>query len=340
MNKTTCVLFFGLAATACTSPNRSVVSPEDSGTGGLAASADATADGTPDGLSTAPDTGTGGSSQDAALDAGHVGKPDAAEPPPADAAQAPDPDAGPDANVPGPRMYFHIRTNTVPFNHTDGLQGQTARDAYQGIRSFALLQNQNDPHPAFILDLGDGMVEAGYNDGDETLVGSVPLSAIQPGHYTVGRNVVTHSRYKVDATMHAAGLTLPGEFDNIQVLSDGTTVDGVVRPQGWFRYVFRTAGREFPLEGLGAPLPTDPTAGGFALHLEDGQAAYYYPLDVTLAAVPDADVHVMLDVNMDHSFRWEDQDTPGFAPGVFDATPAGSEPVRHFGANSLQIDLQ
>lgn len=240
----------------------------------------------------------------------------------------------------GPRVYFYVRTNTDAFPHADGLSGQTARDAYQGIRSFTLMRGAEDPEPMVVLDLGDAIVEAGYNDGDETLVGSAPLSSVRPGHYTVGRNVVTHSRYTVDATMHVGGLVVPGELDNVQVLTAGTPIDGVVRPQSWFRYVFRAAGREYPLEGIGAPLPTEPTTGGFRLVLEGGEAVYYYPIDVTIDDGADADVRVVLEVNMDHSFRWEDQDLPGYVPGVFDSTPSGSEPVRRFGANSLEVRVE
>jgi len=247
---------------------------------------------------------------------------------------------GADAGAAGPRIYFYVRTNTDPFPHADGLSGQTAREAYQGIQSFTLMRDAGDPDPLVVLDLGDALVEAGYNDGDETLVGSAPLSSVRPGHYTVGRNVVTHSRYTVDATMHVGGLVVPGELDNVQVLTSGTPIDGVARPQSWFRYVFRAAGREYPLEGLGAPLPTEPTTGGFRLVLEGDEAVYYYPIDVTIDATGDADVRVVLEVNMDHSFRWEDQALPGYAPGVFDSTSVGAEPVRRFGANSLDVYVE
>ena len=97
---------------------------------------------------------------------------------------------------------------------------------------------------------------------------------------------------------------------------------------------------DFPLEGVGAPLPTEPTTGGFRLAIEGGEAVYYYPIDVTIDAGGDADVRVVLEVNMDHAFRWEDQALPGYAPGVFDSTPSGSETVHRFGANSLDVQIE
>ena len=66
-------------------------------------------------------------------------------------------------------------------------------------------------------------------------------------------------------------------------------------------------------------------------------ARYDYPLDLTIGDLGDSDLQIVLEVNMDHAFRWEDQDQPGYAPGVFDATPQGSEPVRRFGANAMHI---
>ncbi len=268
---------------------------------------------------------------------------DAAVAPGADSGAGPTRDGGAggaDAAADGPRIYFYVRTSTAPFPHADGLSGQTARHAYQGIRSFTLMRDADDREPVTVLDLGDSNVEAGYNDGDETLVGSAPLASVRPGRYTVGKNVVTHSRYEVDATMHVGGLVVPGVLDNVQVLTDGTPIDGVPRPSSWFRYVFRAAGMAYPIEGLGAPLPTEPTTGGFRLVIEGGEAVYYYPIDVTIDEAGDADVRVVLDVNMDHSFRWEDQALPGYAPGVFDSTSVVSEPVRRFGANSLAVTVE
>jgi len=262
----------------------------------------------------------------------------------------PSPDGGglrPDGGVEGdsglgPMLHIHVRTNTDAFTHLDGYAGQTSRDAYQGIRRFELLRSADDRDPLVLFDHGDAFVEAGYNDGDDTLVASVPVAGLRPGHYTLGRNVVTHSRYRVDAVMHASGLVLPGEFDNVQVLSEGTEIDGVVRPQSWFRYIFRTGGMDYPLEGTGAPLPTEPTTtGGFTLTFDGGEAAYAYPLDITLdTPTPTEDLHIVMEVNMFEAFRWEDQDLPGYADGVLDSTPIASEPVRRFGANSLDVYLE
>ena len=313
-----------LALAACTQSNPGVGSDAPEADTGAVEGADAdvgAGDAAPPPADAAPET-------DAPADASTLPKADA----------APQPDAAPlpDAARP-PQVTFYVQTTTAEFPHADGLAGQTAASAFQGIRSFTLLRDADDPDPLVVLNLGEANVEAGYNDGNATLIGSAPLSALRPGHYTLGRNVVTHSRYRVDATMHVGALALPGQFDNIQVLTTGTLIDGVERPQGWFRYVFRTGGMEYPLEGQGAPLPTDPTAAGFRLVSVAGVARYDYPLDLTIGDLGDSALQIVLEVNMDHAFRWEDQDQPGYAPGVFDATPQGSEPVRRFGANAMHI---
>ena len=93
---------------------------------------------------------------------------------------------------------------------------------------------------------------------------------------------------------------------------------------------------------MGAPLPTEPTPGGFRLVLEGGAAYYHYPVDVTIPEAADVagDIRVLLDVNMDHAFRWEDQRLPDYTVDVFDSTPLASEPVRRFGANRLDVRVE
>lgn len=240
----------------------------------------------------------------------------------------------------GPVIEVHVRTNDAIYSHADGWSGQTSRDAYQGIRRVELLRQGSDPNPLVLFDYGDGFVEAGYNAGDDTLVGAARITDLVDGQFTVGRSVITHSRYKVDAIMHTNGLSIPGEFDNIQVLSDRTEINGQARSQGWFRYVFRAAGMEFPLEGNNAPLPSVPTTGGFRLDLNEGEATYTFPVDITIDTSAIVSSAIVIEVNMNESFRWEDQSLPSYAPDVFDATPTSSEPVRRFGANSFSVYVE
>ncbi|HEY3357659.1 MAG TPA: hypothetical protein VGQ83_30685 [Polyangia bacterium] len=240
----------------------------------------------------------------------------------------------------GPQLVFHVRTSTAPFPHADGLAGQTARDAWQGIRSLHLLRAPDDSAPVLVFDHGDDFVEAGYNDGDDTIVGRAALASIPAGVYVRARIGVTHSRYTVASTLHVAGAAIPGDYDCLQALSDRTTLDGQVRALGWYRYTFLTAGHAYPTEGSNAPLPLQPETGGFTMKTFGGQTVY--DVDAALAVDPSVgrDVAVIADVNMDHSFRWQDEALPGYLPGVYDTTPTSFEPVWRFGANSFALSLE
>jgi hypothetical protein len=240
----------------------------------------------------------------------------------------------------GPSFVFHVRATTKPFTQTDGLAGQTATKTKQGIRSLRLLKNATDPAPALVFDHGKDFVEAGYDDGNDTVVGSAKVTAITSGHYTLARIGVTHSKFTVDATAHVAGGAYPGTFDCTQTLSDDVTLDGTTHEKGWFKYIFTTGGMSYPQEGTGAPLPTTPGTGGFTLHTDGSQAYYEVPFDVTLDGTQKKDMNVVVIVNMDRAFRWEDEPKPGYANGVYDTTATEHEPVRRFGANSFVVTIE
>ncbi len=280
----------------------------------------------------------GGASGDVALDATGDAGVDAAADAGVDAAADAGVDAAADAAGEAPRILIHIRAEASDFAHADGFSGQTPAAHVNGIRSFHLLQGRDDAAPQLVFDHGMSFVEASYDDGADTVVGVAPHADLEPGHYDYGRVVLSHLRYQVDATMHANGLHFAGVFDNVQVLSDGTELDGEVRERGWFRYVFEAAGQRFPREGVGGvPIPTAPAGAPIETVLEDGQLALYFPVDIDLAADVPADVHQVIEFNVHESFRWEDEDGDRYEEGIFDTTPAGYEPVRRFGANADRV---
>ncbi|MBW2523486.1 MAG: hypothetical protein JRI23_04900 [Deltaproteobacteria bacterium] len=237
-------------------------------------------------------------------------------------------------------VTIRFRATTAPFDHQDGLSGQTPSEHYSAVRDLQLYRDADDPNPVTIFDLGDDAVEIGYNEGDDTVVATVLASELPEGTYTLARTVHTYVRYQVDATMHVGGVALPGRFDCLQVLSDGALVDGQRRDHGYYEYAFDAVGQTFPTSGTDAPLPVSGETGGFSAVLEQGQWAYYY--EVFLAVTPELtdDVDVVLNVNMHESFRWQDQDALGYQPGEFDTTPTDFEPVITFGANSYWMTLE
>jgi hypothetical protein len=247
---------------------------------------------------------------------------------------------GAGGSIDGPVIGIRLRASTAAFPHADGLSGQTPIDHRSGVRKFQLFQGESDPAPLTIFDLGEDSVEVGYNDGDDTLVFTVPVATLPTATYTLARVVHSHVRYRVGATMHANGLSVPGEFDNLQVLSDGSRVDGELHDAGYYEYVFETGGMSFPASGDNAPIPEYLGGGGFSVKFENGEWAYYFPVLLPLTPDLTEDLDVVMEVNMHESFRWTDQQEPSYTAGVFDTTPVVSEPVLRFGANTFGVVLE
>lgn len=240
----------------------------------------------------------------------------------------------------GPVVRIHLRSSAAPFPHADGLSGQTPLAHASGMRSFQLFADPSDPTPVVVFDLGTGFVEVDYADGADTVVATVPASSLTAGTFTLGRVVHSHVRYRVAATMHAQGMSLPGEFDNLQVMSDGTLLDGALRDAGYYEYAFVAGAQSFPASGTDAPVPEYLGSGGFSVVVEGSEWAYYFPVSLVVDPGTATDVDVYMDVNMHESFRWQEQALPDYAAGVFDATPVAAEPVVRFGANSHAVSVE
>lgn len=236
-------------------------------------------------------------------------------------------------------VRIHLASSTSPFDHGDDLSGQTPIEHKSGIRSLTLYREEADPEPLVVFDLGTDSAEADYADGADTLLYTANTEDLADGVFTIARVVHSYVRYRIEATMHTNGLALPGTFDNFQVLSDGTLFDGALLDAGVYEYVFSTNGMDFPQSGTGAPVPEWESTGGFSVRFEDGEWAYYFPVNLAIDTHFPGPVDVTLEVNMHESFRWDDQATAGYATGVFDVTPTSFEPVMRFGANSFGLSV-
>lgn len=248
-------------------------------------------------------------------------------------------DAGPDAqdSAIGPTLEIHLRATAAPFAHSDGYSGETPRKASVGIRSLRLGSGPTDPAPLVVFDNGASYVEAGVDDGNDTLVATVPVATLRAGTYAWAKIGASHVRYQIDATMHN-GVDVKGFFDNVQVLSNGTTLDGQVRDSGWYTFKFVAGGLTLgTMSGANGPLPTYPTASQIALVIESGAAFYSFPVATAVDPGVSKDWRVVLEINVDRDFRWEDTAGAGHAAGVFDAEPTAFEPVRRFGANAFSV---
>lgn len=239
----------------------------------------------------------------------------------------------------GFQVRIHMASSTAPFNHQDGLAGQTPLEHVSGIKSLTLYEEAGG-EPYLVFDYGQDAAEVDYADGADTVVHTARAADLKDGVYKVARVVHSWVRYRVEATLHSGGLSIPGTFDNFQAMSDDTRYDDTVYDAGDYEYVFDTGTMQFPTSGSGAPIPELPDTGGFSVVFEDGEWAYYFPIDLPVDSSIGSDADVILSVNMHESFRWLDQDETDYADDVFDTTTTSFEPVLHFGANSFALTVQ
>ncbi len=240
----------------------------------------------------------------------------------------------------GANVEIHLRSSTAPFAHMDGLAGQTPIAHSSGIRSLTLYRMAGDPDPVEVFDFGQESVEASYADGADTLVYTAKAADLPLATFTIARVVHSYVRYRVAATLHYSGFIIPGEFDNLQVLSDQSLVDGQLRDAGYYEYVYTGGMQSFPTSGSDAPIPEWESTGGFSVVFENGEWAYYFPVNLPVNPTLPTDVSVVLGVNMHESFRWQDQAMPNYAEGIFDVTPVSYEPVMKFGANGFTVTVE
>lgn len=244
-----------------------------------------------------------------------------------------------DGGADEPRVYVHLRATHAVVPHSPSTSGQTPRDWRSGIRSLHLLRDADDQEPVLIFSHGDGYVEASYDDGADTVVGSAAIADLPTGTFTIGRAVHTHVRFTIDATVHTPLGPAPGELEGLLALSDRVSLDGTERARGWYRAIFRTAGMEYPSERSGYEI-APASGGGFTVAVEDGETAYYFPILLTVSNDIEDDVQLVFEVNVHEGFRWTDQDMTGYTAGTFDTTAVATEPVVQAGANSFAYAVE
>lgn len=271
------------------------------------------------------------------------------EPPPGGTGQgASDPPAGPEPGAPGeaappaatgPKVTIAMRGSTAPYPHADAWSGATPKEQIVAIRSLWLLRSPADPKPVKVFDHGTKAVEADLVTTETKQVASVVAKTLPAGVFTVAKAGVAYVRYSVGARMHSI-VSVDGEYDNVQSLSDGAVIDGITRDKGWFRYSFSSGGTTYgTLEGGDAPVPAVSTSGGLTLDTSGPETFYVFPVQVAIDPDVTVDHEVLLDLNVHESFRWQDQSTAGYTAKVFDTTPYTFEPVMAFGANAFTLSI-
>ena len=244
------------------------------------------------------------------------------------------PDAG-DA-PPAGTVTIRLRASTTKVQHLDNWSGQTPIDQKIGIRTLTLISADSSPYVVF--DHKASSVEAGLNDKDDTLLATLSASELRPGTYTEARVAISHVRYRVAANMHAFGIAAPGTFDNFQVLSDGSVIDGKTWNKGHYLFAFDVGGQTYGTQtGEDGPVPKIASGAGITLDSSGTETEYRFPVNFGVPASLKTDVTIAFEINTHENFRWQEQSGSGYQTGVFDATPTTYEPVMSFGANSFQI---
>jgi hypothetical protein len=239
----------------------------------------------------------------------------------------------------GPVVRVHVRATAERWPHTDGLSGQTPREFSAGIRSLTLLDTSGRAAELLVFDHAPAHVVAGFDDGDDTILAEVTAASLPAATFDRARVALSFVRFTVDATVHVADLSVPGEVAATQVLADATDIDGDTRDLGYWQWVFVAGANRFPVGGdTGSPVEMLPPGGPLEMAIEDGETVVYFPVSVLVDPSVSSDVDAVLEVNVHESFRWQDEARDAaYAEGVFDARPPAFEPLGKLGVNSWTL---
>lgn len=266
--------------------------------------------------------------------------------PPSGAGNAVAPDEGPPTAVTddrsSPSLTFVLRGTKAPFAHADGLSGQTAKLQVAAIKSLWLLRSggDGDPAPVKVFDRGDDAVPVDYASGQPVTLATVSRRSIPSGIYRRARVFVPWVRYRVSARLHANGVAVDGDYESVQALSEGARIDGAARARGFSRTTFLVGGAPLAaVTGTSPQVPSRATSGGVMLDVSGAEAFYEFDVDAAFDQAAPYDETVTFEGNVSGAFRWKDEATLGYQPGVFDTTPAGFEPVMTFGVNAYAVSF-
>lgn len=294
-----------------------------------------------DATSTDADRGDAGAEDAALVDVGpgDSGESDAGA---ADAGSL-DVGGGPDAqssdrDLGSGNIEIWVRGDLTPKTFNDGLAGQTPEAQSFSIGRLDLLRTATDTRQVVAFDHGQNPVAADMLG--RTLVARVSSASIAPGTYRWGRVLLTSVELRVRATAHVPGLGfgVPGTITTIGALSN-TQLNGTSWMKGRAEYRFESVGQSYTMAGTLPPFPS--TSGGSIVETST-TTWLVFPFSTAFRVDPantqPQSSTIVYDVY--ESFRWQDQNTAGFAVGVFDVDGASqsTEPVHQVGATNYRTE--
>jgi hypothetical protein len=239
-----------------------------------------------------------------------------------------------------PKVLVRIAADQTPVASGDGTSRETPLDQRVGILGLELLRSEGDTSPLVVFQ-NSVPVDTGYNAGDSTLVGTADAASLAAGTYLFARVPVAYVTFTVAGTYHEGSLPIPGQFSDSISLSANTTLDGAVRPQGWWSSSFLVDGAdEGTSSGQGAVIGQPSTSSGITLDMSGPVASYVFPVHIVIDPTVGHDVTLLFTANTYEDFHWQDESESGYASGVFDVSYGAFEPVTQLGANSITVTLQ
>ncbi|MEZ4234284.1 MAG: hypothetical protein R3B89_34230 [Polyangiaceae bacterium] len=225
-----------------------------------------------------------------------------------------------------------ISATDANFPHQDQLASQTPSHIRAGVRS---LQLEDDRGELFTLFESQTAVQVSYDDGASMILTALAPETVRPGHFVKARLVQDWSRFDIQAVLHDGNQALQGTLNILQITSDGVSLDGESFDSGDFVDQWSGGGGQQEFSGV-LPIPDESHTAGASAFLEEGTWAVYFPVDLTLSEGQVGRLEFR--ANLDHAFRWTDEDRAGYAAQTYDfAPPLSYETVSQFGANRFDV---
>jgi hypothetical protein len=243
---------------------------------------------------------------------------------------------------PGTGNYIIVlHADQTPVAVDASTSGETPADQRIGFLGLQLLQNTNDPSPLVVANLS-APVDVGYNDGDDTVIATVPAKNLRAGHFTVAHVPIAYVRFTVAGTFHSTEIAVPGDFSDVIAMANGAMIDGTSRDQGFWETAFSSdGGTTYGMQtGEHAVIAQPGASSGIALDNANSPSKYVFSTDLDVDPTIDHDVRVVFHVNTYQDFRWQDSNAAGYTNGVFDVSSSGFETVTQLGANSISTTIE
>jgi hypothetical protein len=234
-----------------------------------------------------------------------------------------------------------LHADQTPVAVDTSSSGETPTDQRIGFVGLQLMQNATDSDPLVVANLG-APVDVGYNDGDDTVIATVPAKNLRAGHFTVAQVPIAYVRFTVGGTFHTTEVAVPGNFSDVIAMANGAMVDGTSRDQGFWQTAFSSAGgTTYGMQtGEHAVIAQPGVSSGITLDNSNSPSKYVFSTDLDVDPTIDHDVRVVFHVNTYQDFRWQDSNGAGYANGVFDVSTSGFETVTQLGANSISTTIE